>query len=274
MFHGKYMYLAGGKGLKIFDAQTDVFQPVPVGEVIDTGALSRKGGVALQIVDNYLYVAGGKGLAVLSLADPAAPVLLSHTGVISTACRDVISHPGNVRICVSGTTLRVLGGKGVVTLSIADPASPQMLQKNFETGVVGRGGCCGVTGVAIDCADAPDGSWIVAGTQGVAFYNTTGAQLEQISDINQTGVTGESGPVAMVVSDHTLYLAGGKGLGVFPLADGVGIGKQSSLIKIDTGVIVRYSATIAMLLEGTTLWLASGKGLAAFDVTKFGTNSP
>lgn len=61
MFHGKYMYLAGGKGLKIFDAQTDVFQPVPVGEIIDTGALSRKGGVALQIVDNYLYVAGGGG---------------------------------------------------------------------------------------------------------------------------------------------------------------------------------------------------------------------
>eukprot|EP00931_Biecheleriopsis_adriatica_P021418 TRINITY_DN14001_c0_g2_i2.p1 TRINITY_DN14001_c0_g2~~TRINITY_DN14001_c0_g2_i2.p1 ORF type:complete len:246 (-),score=45.67 TRINITY_DN14001_c0_g2_i2:35-772(-) len=63
--------LAGVKGLRILDV-TNVSQQTPVGEVIDTGALSTGAGVDLALNEaKILYVAGCKGLAVYDVTEKA-----------------------------------------------------------------------------------------------------------------------------------------------------------------------------------------------------------
>lgn len=265
VIRGAYMYVAGGKGLRVFDVSTDnVFRPMPVGKVISTGALGYGGGAALKIIGNYMYLAGAKGLAVLSLADPAVPTMVGKP--IETG---VLGMKGDARICVVDNILRLLGGKGLATFSLADPALPQIVQSCISTGCIAQGGC-------IDWAEAPDGSMIVAGGKGLTFWDAgaigggSPTQLTRIGGVHDTGVIKLGGGVAMVVSDRTLYLAGGKGLGVFHLDGAPGPGNQlvdSRQIIFNTGVISGDNAA-AMLLEGQTLWVAGGSGLAAFDVAK------
>jgi hypothetical protein len=261
--HGAFMYVVGGKGLRVFDVAEDAWNPKPLGKkAIDLGALSRGGGAALKIVGNHMYVAGGKGLVVLSLADPAAPAKIGDK--IDTKA---LSLGGGASLCVVGNILRVVGGHGFTTFSLANPAVPVQVQKCTDSGCITLGGCN-------DWAEAPDGSWIVAGGKGVTFWDTgpiadsSKTQLERIGNVHTTGVLNLNGGVAMVVSDGLLYLAGGKGLGVFRLAGAPRGGENlvdSRQQTINTTVISGDNDT-AMLLEGQTLWVLGGKGLAALSV--------
>lgn len=73
----------------------------------------------------------------------------------------------------------------------------------------------------------------------------------------------------MAMSKRKLFLAGGKGLGIFH-CDGALYGSDAFVdsreLKIDTGVLSYDNAT-AVLLENQMLWVAGGKGLALFDVS-------
>ena len=60
LVNGKFAYLSGGNGLKVFDISNPE-SPEPVGKLINTGALSYMGQTGMALGEGILYICGGNG---------------------------------------------------------------------------------------------------------------------------------------------------------------------------------------------------------------------
>mmetsp|Transcript_10861 Transcript_10861/g.22430 ORF Transcript_10861/g.22430 Transcript_10861/m.22430 type:complete len:394 (-) Transcript_10861:95-1276(-) len=276
-YEDKWMYVAGGKGLAVFDVSNGCAAPKKVGETIDTGALTHNSGAALCICDGYMYVAGGNGLAVFSLKSSAEkPVKLGE--VIDTGA---LSHNGGASIMVveqgGRNLLYVLGGKGLAVMDIgASVENPPRVGEVLNTGCVSSCGCPAL------CKSGSGELMFMAGGKALGILNVTDPRAPaMVGQPINTGVMAHSGGSAMVVdtSDqlygkmHTLLLAGGKGLGVFTLPNAKDFLEGKALDrkgKIETGALSHDSDSAILLDESTRmLYTAGGNGLAVFDLTKF-----
>lgn len=268
------MYLAGGKGLVVFDVSTPQ-SPKKLGDVIDTGALSCHGGASLALDGDVLYVAGGNGLSIFSLkADPVNPQKVGETintgalAINAGATLKIIQRPG----C---RVLYVCGGKGLAVFDLQNPANPVQCGDVVKTKCFSSVGCTGI-------ADSGSEEIIfVAGGKGLGVLDVRHPKMPNLVKKVDTGVLAREGGSAMVtdVSDklygatNTLLIAGGKGLGVFtlpPAQDLLSRAEPKRMGMIDTGAM-SYDSDTAILLDDASrlLYVAGGKGLAVFDLSKF-----
>jgi len=136
------MYVAGGKGLSVFDISTPE-APNKIGETIDTGALScAQAGAEIGLLGSVMYVLGGKGLSVFDISNPLEPQRVGD--VIDTGA---IGYAGDVALAFVGCedaeqrdTMLVAGGKGLRLFSIADPQKPEAIGEVIKTGALASDG--------------------------------------------------------------------------------------------------------------------------------------
>merc|ERR1712150_330594 len=132
------MYVAGGKGLAIFDISTPE-APKKIGETIDTGALSHsEAGATIGLLGSVMYVVGGYGVSVFDISNPLEPQRIG--GVIETGA---IGYAGDVALAFVGCddveqrdTMVIAGGKGLRVFSIANPQQPEAIGEVIETGAL------------------------------------------------------------------------------------------------------------------------------------------
>mmetsp|Transcript_118717 Transcript_118717/g.296012 ORF Transcript_118717/g.296012 Transcript_118717/m.296012 type:complete len:362 (-) Transcript_118717:82-1167(-) len=136
------MYVAGGKGLAVFDISTPE-APKKIGDTIDTGALSSsQAGATIGLLGNVMHVVGGKGVSVFDISNPLEPQRLG--GVIDTGA---IGWAGDVALAYVGCedverrdTMLIAGGKGLRVFSIADPQKPEAIGEVIDTGALASDG--------------------------------------------------------------------------------------------------------------------------------------
>jgi len=258
---GDLLYLAGNKGLAIFD----ITNPRAATRIanIDTGAIGMHSGGALVLNDDLLYVAGGKGLTVWDVKDRRKPL---KTGTIDAG---VLGLFGSVAAVKNGCILYLAGDKGLAAFSLDDPQKPSRIGDAIDTGALGFQG-----GAAL-CLDDEKTIMYVAGGKGLSVLDLQDpARPTRIGDVIDTGALALQGGAALSILPSIdgdvaskLYVGGGKGLAVFDISD-----KRSPVTVgsvYDTGCF-SLSGSGAMALdrvEGTNvLMCAGGKGFGVFHV--------
>lgn len=222
---GDFLYVAGQGGLAVMDVKSDPERPQRVGDVIDTGVITKTACVAMKLIERgdarLLYAHSGRGLSVLDIsADPSKPTRIGEvmtTGICTDGCT-TIADSGSPEV------LFVAGCKGLGILDISDPSAPKFVQK-VETGVIIFGGGCAMV---VDTSDELYGSThtlMVAGSKGLGVFKVppaqdmlAGAKPESMGSID-TGALSEMCETAILLDQATrmLYCAGGKGLAAFDL---------------------------------------------------------
>ena len=263
------------------------------------------GGAALRGDGQTLYVLGNKGLAVFDCRDPAAPARLAviDTGTVGIHSGAALAFHND------GVTMYIAGGKGLSVFDVSgDRRAPGKIGSTLETGALSsRGGAA----LAFD----GDRRLYLAGGKGLVVYDV-GPRNERAPQkvgarLIDTGAIGTVSQCALCFSPpgttpRALYVAGGKGLAVFDLANpdlprkvgktmtkcggGVAlalhpqkalvfVAGEGGLALVDISdplapfVSMKFEHTgcqcdgASLAVDDTTLLLAGGYGLGAFDLT-------
>ena len=269
---------------------------------------SGAGGAVLRGDGQTLYVLGNKGLAVFDCRNPAAPQRLGvyDTGAVSGASGAALAFHND------GVTMYIAGGKGLSVFDVSgDRRFPRKVGSTLETGALsGNGGAA----LAFD----GDGRLYVAGGKGLVVYDVNDQRAPRkvlipprITGVIDTGAIASECQCALCFSHpgtapRALYVAGGKGLAVFDLANpdlprkvgktmtkcggGVAlalhpqkalvfVAGEGGLALVDISdplapfVSMKFEHTgcqcdgASLAVDDTTLLLAGGYGLGAFDLT-------
>jgi len=209
--HGDTLYLAGNKGLAIFD----VSDPAHARRLskTDTGVLQIGGNCNILVNEEKktVFCIGGSGLAVFDCTDAKAPRKIAmdkKTGVL-TLCGDKgKGHGGGGGGAdVSGTTLFVAGGKGMVAYDVSDPAQLTKIS-TIKTGAGSVGGGA-VVKIVGDLA-------YVAGGNGLSVVNISDpANMVKMGETIDTGATTLQGHESLYMTEGgLLYVVGGHGISV------------------------------------------------------------
>ena len=223
------------------------------------------GGAALRGDGQTLYVLGNKGLAVFDCRNPAAPARLAviDTGTVGIHSGAALAFHND------GVTMYIAGGKGLSVFDVSgDRRAPGKIGSTLETGALSsRGGAA----LAFD----GDRRLYLAGGKGLVVYDV-GPRNERAPQkvgarLIDTGAIGTVSQCALCFSHpgttpRALYVAGGKGLAVFDLANPDlprKVGKT-----VDTGVL-NYNGGAALALHPhvAQLFVAGGGGLAQLDIS-------
>ena len=263
------------------------------------------GGAALRGDGQTLYVLGNKGLAVFDCRNPAAPARLAviDTGTVGIHSGAALAFHND------GVTMYIAGGKGLSVFDVSgDRRAPGKIGSTLETGALSsRGGAA----LAFD----GDRRLYLAGGKGLVVYDV-GPRNERAPQkvgarLIDTGAIGTVSQCALCFSPpgttpRALYVAGGKGLAVFDLANpdlprkvgktmtkcggGVAlalhpqkalvfVAGEGGLALVDISdplapfVSMKFEHTgcqcdgASLAVDDTTLLLAGGYGLGAFDLT-------
>ena len=229
---------------------------------------SGAGGAVLRGDGQTLYVLGNKGLAVFDCRNPAAPQRLGvyDTGAVSGSSGAALAFHND------GVTMYIAGGKGLSVFDVSgDRRFPRKVGSTLETGALsGNGGAA----LAFD----GDGRLYVAGGKGLVVYDVNDQRAPRkvlipprITGVIDTGAIASECQCALCFSHpgtapRALYVAGGKGLAVFDLANPDlprKVGKT-----VDTGVL-NYNGGAALALHPhvAQLFVAGGSGLAQLDIS-------
>ena len=263
------------------------------------------GGAALRGDGQTLYVLGNKGLAVFDCRDPAAPARLAviDTGTVGIHSGAALAFHND------GVTMYIAGGKGLSVFDVSgDRRAPGKIGSTLETGALSSHG-----GAAL--AFDGDRRLYLAGGKGLVVYDV-GPRNERAPQkvgarLIDTGAIGTVSQCALCFSPpgttpRALYVAGGKGLAVFDLANpdlprkvgktmtkcggGVAlalhpqkalvfVAGEGGLALVDISdplapfVSMKFEHTgcqcdgASLAVDDTTLLLAGGYGLGAFDLT-------
>lgn len=150
------------------------------------------------------------------------------------------------------------GTKGLALYDVANPESPTFLCV-FDPGAFCYGGCTSILPLC-------KGIQLFAGGDGVVAIDMTDPKAPVNFGVRNSGVISSCGGCAMVKNEKAVFVAGGKGLGIFDLDENnSGLGKRRSIVN--TGCLSHENA-IDLLLEDKILYVAGGNGLAIFDVDK------
>lgn len=230
VLHEGHLFIAGAKGLAIYNVARDLRAPRKVGHMraVDTQVLSYEGGISLKIIKGQrnrtlLYVLSGEGLGVLDVSEPGKPKVVT---TLDTGCVLYNGCP-----CISGSgsndVLFLAGGKALGILDATAPHNPRLVQ-TMNTGVMSTGaGCAMVTDVSNQLYGHAE-TLLIAGGRGLGAF-----ALPPARDM----------------------LAGTK-----PHRRG----------KLDTGVLSHDNESAILLdARARRLYVAGGDGLAAFDLTTF-----
>jgi hypothetical protein len=246
---------------------------------VDTGVLvlshsddngkQGAGGAALRGDGQTLYVLGNKGLAVFDCRNPAAPARLA---VIDTFT--VGYHSGAaVAFHNDGVTMYIADGKGLSVFDVSNRRAPNKVGSTLETGALSSNG-----GAAL--AFDGDRRLYVAGGKGLVVYDVgppnERAPRKVLIPPRQVGLI-DTGAIGMVsqcalcfshpgTTPRALYVAGGKGLAVFDLANPdlpqkVGKTVNTGVLKYDGG------AALALHPQKALIFVAGGSGLALLDIS-------
>ena len=263
------------------------------------------GGAALRGDGQTLYVLGNKGLAVFDCRNPAAPARLAviDTGTVGIHSGAALAFHND------GVTMYIAGGKGLSVFDVSgDRRAPGKIGSTLETGALSSHG-----GAAL--AFDGDRRLYLAGGKGLVVYDV-GPRNERAPQkvgarLIDTGAIGTVSQCALCFSHpgttpRALYVAGGKGLAVFDLANpdlprkvgktmtkcggGVAlalhpqkalvfVAGEGGLALVDISdplapfVSMKFEHTgcqcdgASLAVDDTTLLLAGGYGLGAFDLT-------
>ena len=225
---------------------------------------SGAGGAVLRGDGQTLYVLGNKGLAVFDCRNPAAPQRLGvyDTGAVSGSSGAALAFHND------GVTMYVAGGKGLSVFDVSgDRRFPRKVGSTLETGALsGNGGAA----LAFD----GDRRLYVAGGKGLVVYDVGDQRAPRkvlipprITGVIDTGAIASESQCALCFSHagtapRALYVAGGKGLAVFDLADPDlprKVGK--TMTKCGGGV------ALALHPQKALVFVAGAGGLALVDIS-------
>jgi len=280
---GNTLYVAGNKGLSIFDV-SDPPAPKLVVEAFDTEAIADGSEAALAVRKNFLYVAGGKGFRVLDISSPTSPKPVGK--VIDT---NTLSFDGGAAMLIGGdnegdgptpgcmpcagstastSIMYIAGGKGLSVFDVSVPDAPRKVGETLDIGASADSGA----GAALSILGS---NLYVAGGKGLAVMDISNPlQPHRLGEVITTDAISWASGAALafvgcedVTRTGTMLVAGGKGLRVMSLADPQKPEKIGE--AINTGALSDEGGA-QLVINGDYAYAIGGKGLVVVDLEKIG----
>lgn len=229
---GDLAYVVDGvTGLHVIDIRI----PTHLGQVGTYNTPGTAKGIALA--GDYAYVADGSSVRVISILNPAAPVLAGSIAISGSAATDIAISGDRAYVAAQAT--------GVVVLNISNPASPSVVAT------------LNTPGSALGVAVTGDVLWVADGASGLESVSIVNPAAPTILDTYNTSGTATS----VAVDGDVAYVADYNG-GFWA----INATTPSSLTLLDRLALSGYSNGVA--LDGNVAYVADGtSGLLSIDIS-------